>query len=363
MANMIVENIDNMIVKNIDNMINFISKIKLISNNKKENTSYSDNKKKKINDLFTEIMNEFLVVEPDLLYKYLEIILEIFNDFDSDNLNIKNPTYNNNNNNYDLINNLINEPNNTLLKGFFVFKGGNIIKIWTLNKVMNKLFLNTDNIGDLLKFKIDERYDSNKFNSYSDYDFQYYITGDTYDNKIYQILIEHVIRRFDILRNDIINSIFTDNIKNKLLPVLNNKLLADVKKHFNIDEIERITFSQNINSLIITKYPEPHATYPKYTFYELKEKNKSIPISFNNTIITNLGIDFDLYRLKINFDLINSNNNFCSSELFDLSILRPSDESRNEFCKNINENTNIIIFNNEKLKIRIYSIILIAYNR
>jgi hypothetical protein len=251
---------------------------------------------------------------------------------------------------------------------FFVFKGGNVIKIWTLKKYIEKLcFFSPNNIQDLLSIKIGNNYDAQNFNTYSDYDFQYYVQdveNNKFNNEKYKKLLRNIYDKILSLRNNI-NIDLDVVIKNDQL----NLYLKNNELHYNIQNffenngniisnktISDVNFMQNINqslkvnSLIICNSND------KNIIYVLTEDHK-IEITFNNTIITHIN-DFDLFRLKLNF---NVNNNYKTdtfkSELFDLSILRPSDQTINEFCTNIKQNTNILNF--KELQLRVYSILYV----
>jgi len=374
-------------IHNLNNINNFITKIQNISNQIKVQVNFTDIDKKSIDDIFTKIINEYMLVTPTLLNSYLGNVINLFKDFDSSNLSI--PLQNNNieirqailTPNYNIDNNRCPINNNTM-NGYFVFKGGNVIKIWTLKKYMEKLYgISSNNIENLLKIKIPNQYDSNILNSYSDYDFQYYINDDNgeFDDTTYKLLLEHIIYRLTLLRSNLI--VEFQKYNNLIQFLTKYELHCGIQKYFenngnimhnrtinNITFMQRIRPSNYVTSTILTNYNPPCIRpgdsdcndHPSNTLYKLSEQS-SMNISFNNTIITSTGTDFDLFRIKLKF---NANNNYkkdkFSSELFDLSVLRPSDASRVNFCDHINENTNIITFNdhlNQPLSLRIYSII------
>ncbi len=378
---------------NLNNINDFITKIQNISNQRKVQINFTDIDKKSIDDIFTKLINEYMLITPTLLNSYLNNVINLFKDFDSSNLNISpqnnniiinqsvlTPNYNIDLNRFVPHNRFV-QHNNTM-KGYFVFKGGNVIKIWTLKKYMEKLYgISSNNIEDLLKVKISNQYDSNILNSYSDYDFQYYVTDDNneFDDTTYKLLLEHIIYRLTLLRTNLITEFQKYN--NLIQFLTKYELHCGIQKYFenngniihnrtinNITFMQRIRQSNNVTSTILTNYNPPCIRpgdpdcndHPSNTLYKLSEQS-SMNISFNNTIITSTGTDFDLFRIKLKF---NVNNRYkkdkFSSELFDLSVLRPNDTSRVHFCDHINDNTNIITFRdhmNQRLSLRIYSII------
>jgi hypothetical protein len=373
----------------------FINSALFVHDNIKTLRPHTDPEKKKINDLFTNKINEYYLAVPNLLNKYFKNVMTVFGDFDTKNLvpyntdnvdkylNIKKPILNPIlTPNYDLNKNNLLTTEDTKLKSYLVFKGGNVIKYLTLTKYIKMYFRDSpDNLQDILNHEIRHHgANVNLFNTYSDYDFQIYIGGEKYDMNVYKIIMEHIIRKLAILRN-LLNKDINEAIIIKPL----TKFMKDIGMYYSIEEFLKkskniiegtspdiidfnldIKVSPNSVSQIVTK-KQQHQPHPededehKITFYNLKE-NESMNILVNNTIISSINVDFDLYRLKLNFDTNDKHKkaNF-SSEIFDLTILRPnkSDTSREYFCKNINKYTRIITTTDEgkEFKIRIYSVL------
>jgi hypothetical protein len=359
----------NLVINNLNNLNEFIDKIKEISDNIKITEKYNDPYKKSVDDLFTNQINEFYVKKRNLLNNYLINVINLFEDLDSTLLRNQPENFINitpSNYPYTILNNKLNNIGGTS-KGYFVFKGGNVIKIWTLQKYIKKSYnIIPNNLQDLLNHKIGNDYDSNILNAYSDYDFTYYLNNIDFTDAIYKDLIEHVIRRMDILRNQLMLDINEPDI---IRFIKKYEVHCGIQNYFektnnlrliqpNTDNIsfnQNIILNNNIKSSIITKNQNPPNNFNLFVLNE-NQPRQYINISFNNTILTSTNVDFDLFRLKLNFT---SDNNYkidkFKSELFDLTILRPNDISRIDFCNHINEYTNIITYGN--INLRIYSIL------
>lgn len=396
-------------LRTIKNMNQFIDIMKRISKNEKKQVKFTSvGNKDKINNFLTTHLNDLFIAKRLLLQEFLYSITELFKDFDSTEfqertLHEHEPIVINDivdKNEYTIEKNKFknitnnNITNNNTTKGYFVFKGGNVIKYWTLKKYLEKLTkIHNDSIIDILNEKINVT-DSDVFNSTSDYDFQYYISaGEEEYNLIYNNLIDHILRRIILLRTeltimfndktvdsfdekeeDITNGVFDEEKKKIYIEDLFNeyyiKGFGKIKRNSvnNNDEVI-IQKSNKVSSIIVTKIMEKITDENRgtikidedgrksYSFLlALNEENANMNISFNNSIRT-LVVDFDLFRIKLKYDIENDYiyDSF-ASELFDLTVLRPCDKDRINFCNNINKNTNIVN-RDDNSPMRVYSII------
>jgi hypothetical protein len=298
-------------------------------------------------------------------------------------LNIIEPECNDHNV-YNMFGNKLSTPVNTGFKSYIVFKGGNVIKYWTLSAYMQKRHgVDVQNIEDLLKYKVGE----NSFDEYSDYDFQLYVcaSASIYDMAAYKILLKHITHKIASLRNIITKKIITLPFKTLVKEYINGDDLAKLitaeeqrvieqKAKLGVAESgpaesgpaesgpaaeKHLSIATKSKSFILTKYSPKDV--PILTLLDMDE-DESINLSFNNTIITTKNIDFDLFRLKLNFNYKDMPN--FGSEFFDMTILRPNpnDDSRESFCANIDSySTQISISDSsgEIIKLRLYSIFYI----
>jgi hypothetical protein len=315
--------------------------------------------KKNIDDELTKEINDYIVNDRKLVSQYIKSVVDTFKDFDSMMkrhniyLDLQDPLCDVHDNKYYIEQNRLDTNEHTKIKSYFVFKGGNVIKYWTARSYLYKRHNINCDLDELLKYNMNNEH----FDKSSDYDFQLYVEGDDFDNNLYRKLLCHVYERIKILRKYITQILLTDNrdsIKRYLSPHRLDKLSNFIRlKHKSMAPID-IDFINTSRSFILTKYDNQNYL----TNFYLNE-NTPIGMSFNNIILTNTKIDFDLIRLKLNFKIKCSDTNAYSSELFDLSILRPIDKSRTIFCQNVDKYTNIISFshNDEMVIIRIYSVL------
>lgn len=372
--------------------------------------------KKNENDLFTNVVNEVFVTSANLLNTFMESVIKNFGDYDSYNLlqNDKNHYHNNDlkykfngihNNMVDFLYNGESidgkEQNNKYFDGYFIFKGGNIFKYHTMIKFLKLYdFLDEKNINlqTILNNKINDVFDKDRIiNTYSDFDFTYYLheqSNNDYDEDIYKTLVGETLYNIYNLRNTLEEYFKDTNIIKKINDISKNiklysnilqylddqtkiknnngstpvKLINNDRKNinFNLD----IQIRKYIHNTILFKIVNDHINnnilhitdiVPRinndniidtHIIFE-KDDDKSIKISFNNTILTKT-TDFDLYRLKLGFS---ANNNYASdnfaSELYDLSIIRPQDHTTsNHFHKHANIYSEIITLKYKKNNIQ-----------
>lgn len=351
----------------IANFNQFVNYIVGISDIVKRPSSFKDPPIKKVNDLFTNVMNKLYVKSPNLLNRYFDAVYSIYGDIDSYSLlpkatnthnrsaNINVPAVNVINNSYVIDNNRFNVGSDN---GYFIFKGGNVIKYWTLFKYFDKLNVRMTNLQNILDQQLDFN-EKGGINSYSDFDFTYYV--DNLDNNKYKNLLGHLMYRMQMLRDRLdadMESTPTGFSDHELHYRIQHFLEKDGKAmrdapvqptfHQNIakktDVVNSIITKNNQNDLFIVNYPE---------------HNKSMNISFNNCIITSDQVDFDLLRIKMAFNANNlvRHHNF-KAEIFDLTVMRPQDEHRAEFCESIHDNTVIIqsAYNDRYYNIRTYNV-------
>ena len=356
------------------NYKDFIDRILLISDTNKETASFKDADNKGINDLFTSVMNETYITQTNLLNEYLAKVYKYFGDTDSSNLvcNRVGPLTNKyyikiddfNIESYDVnANTFIDTTQDFDLDncGYFIFKGGNIIKYWTIFSYLKKLGRRLTNIQNILKKSINFA-ESGAINSYSDFDFTYYIN--TLDDAKYKKLLKHFMIRIKKLRDELNQQI---NVNANRIKLKNKKLHFDMGDYLNKNGRDilppgietynlNIILSPNTTNSIITK---PNPANDNIDVFTLNEVGKSMNITFNNTIITSTGIDFDLLRIKLGFD---SDNNIkkskFKSEIFDLTVMRPESDGREDFCNEIDDYTMIIKsqYNGNSYYIRAYNI-------
>jgi hypothetical protein len=205
--------------------------------------------------------------------------------------------------------------------------------------------------------------ESGAINSYSDFDFTYYIN--TLDDAKYKKLLKHFMIRIKGLRDELNQQIddSEDKIKtkNKKLHFETGDYLNKNGKNITHAGIEtynlNIILSPDTKNSIITK-PDPEID--NINIFTLDDLGKSMNITFNNTIITSTGVDFDLLRIKLGFDTDNNikKSNF-KSEIFDLTVMRSGSEGREDFCNEIDDYTIIIksTYNGDEYFIRAYNII------
>ena len=345
---------------------------------KKQSTFFVDPPKKKINDIFTDCVNNYFVNEK-LVNRYMFNVTKYFGTFDSielekgdcnnivSNINLLD---NNVDDNMDDINFKLNINLNRTLQnnkyGYFVFKGGNTIKYWTLKKYLENINKKIKNdLNTVLTTKLDNNFDpDNIFNANSDFDFSYYFCN--FDNNEYKILIKQILIRMRYLRDDLERSIKFKKLNNTYL----NKNLVhheienflqkpengrEIKKNkiFHLEKI--ISLPRRVNSFYVNK----DLINNKVVINNIVENKKFMGISANNSIIAENNVDFDLFRIKLCFNVSNGlkRDNY-KSEIFDLSVLRTVDKHREEFCENIDKNTVLIQneYDGNKYLIRLYSI-------
>lgn len=353
--------------------------------------NFSDPPKRQVNDGFTDIISKYMTETPNIINNMFFIVNSIFGDYDISNLKpklniagvplpnlVNNPNVKlnipniveglpiTNTNNYKISDNKFNDEHGTY-KGYFVFKGGNAIKYWTQKKYMIiQHIVDGGTIESTISQSINDTLtDGFKF-GFSDFDFSYYTNNEFTDNE-YKKLIKHTLIRMYKLRDHLERQIMFDGVK-QLFD--DGKLHAGIQLYFNDkdnghDVINKrpITFHQQIekphiiNDYFVTK----HDDHNNITLYKTPSNN-FMHISANNSIITVYKNDFDLYRIKMDFDVTNNvKKDIFAGEVFDLTIMRPSDIHKNDFCNNIEENTKIItnIFGSSKenlVNVRVYTI-------
>jgi hypothetical protein len=413
---------------NLSNFNQFINHVGNLSiNEKRLMTRFSDPTIKKINDDFTNIVNKiYITSENNLLDQYMYEVMTIFGDYDSLDLRPLN-AINISNNSAVIQERIINDPNvvsdyihdrnlfnpppqrthgtapqQIYPNGYFVFKGGNIIKYHTMVKYLFIYHhLNNFTIQQFLSQNFLKTHDVNGIlNTYSDFDFSYYVqqyeNNDTtsnqlYTNIIHQYLSKHTAYRTFILRNRVELS-FDDYVNNLDIHrlMLNSSLHSNIQAYFEIEDknigkiytkVERlhgknysdsnyhqqISLVNNVKSSIVHKVLDANDPNNDMTHVYMLNENKRTKVTINYTIKTNRS-DFDLYRIKIMFG-VNNNYNRCdfTSELFDLTIIRPIvpndtgpyKETVNNFYKNINEYTKLIktSYNGQEFYVRAYSLL------
>jgi hypothetical protein len=400
-------------------------------------THFTDPSIKKINDEFTNIVNKmYITSENNLLDQYMYEVMSIFGDYDSYDLqpnnyhtirrNLVNPSIiekerNINDPNLNSSGDYIHDQNlfnpnvpagaaaaaaaaaQIFPKGYFVFKGGNIIKYHTMVKFLFIYYHQRDyTIQQLLSKDFLRKHDVNNIlNTYSDFDFSYYVQqfedNDTSKNQIYtndahRCLSKHTAYRTFILRNRIESSFnnYVDALDIQRL-MLNSSLHAKIQAYFDIEDsnigviytkVERIpgknysdtNFHQQIslvnnvtNSIVHKVLDQQDDPNNDRTDVYMLNENKRTKVTINYTIKSNRA-DFDLYRIKIMFD-VNNNYNRCkfASELFDLTIIRPIVQNDtqlykntiNNFYKNIDNYTELIqtSYNGQQFFVRAYSLL------
>ena len=352
---------------------NFYECIHKNSNNPKILGAMPNKPSKEVEEELTNITNNLLIDNIDFTNRLFEAIYENFGTIDNDNLT-------------PYIEGTINQKINNDI--YFVFKGGNTIKLWVNKSYLEKIndlttqYYSTTNLQDILSFKIPEIFHENRaINSASDFDFSLYINFKKLDEneqtevkleEKYAYILKNIGRKMLSLRRDtdnIIDDKQIDNYNNS------NKLLTEIKKYIqninnnktNIENI-KLYFPKNGNDFILARKNN------NIIIYNRKVNYKHV-VSFNTIIqkqeSNNLD-DFDLFRIKLGI-VANYNYNYISdarrtrindttrplkSEFFDLSILRKTDSKIQKMCDNITEYTQIIHveFNNKIIPIRIYNI-------
>lgn len=357
----------------IGNMLQFIDRIISIGDNTKKVTAVNikNTTGKQINNRLTQLINSFLLVKMDVLNEYLNMVSYVYKDFDriyshKKYVNIDNPECNSSNK-YNGFGQNISTDIDTGFQSYFIFKGGNVIKYWTLSSYIHKRHkLYVHNIEDLLKYKLGE----NVFDESSDYDFQMYIqdNANNYTMDVYQKLLKHLVHRMILLREILINQLFKldEYDKNENIDAIEgyingDKYLIDLlnkprSSTAAAEESNKIYVAKKSTSFILTKYnPDVNDMFTSFDM----EEDKPLNMSFNNTITTTTNDDFDLFRLKLQFSYDGASNNK-SAEFYDMTILRPNDTntSRKDFCNNVNKYSTIVTLDYLKsnIQLRLYSV-------
>jgi hypothetical protein len=254
---------------------------------------------------------------------------------------------------------------------YFVFKGGNTIKLWINKLYLDKMNKLTTNLQEILSTPLQFN-ENNSINSYSDFDFSLYIDFN-YENQLrYEDILAICAEKLFILRQHL-NSIITEEI---LINCDNTNTVLEINKYLNnkynrcFNKTFGFSYSKNVRDFILTRNINNISETKQY----IRDIANNLVVSFNNIIMNNES-DFDLYRIKLSID-VNKNNNEedededdnteqnrnnktkFKSEIFDLSIPREQDNNRQHFCDNIRIYTNIINtnFNNYIIPIRAYNI-------
>lgn len=368
---------------NLSNYKVLIDKVISISNVAKQSETFTDPPKKAVDDIFTGVMNKTYITTTNLLNDYFDHVYDIFGDLDSGNLipttdpsitlhNIKInditidnsiiTTYNNN-----TTNNLIdsattyNKDNDC---GYFIFKGGNIIKYWTVFNYLDKIGNKLNNIQSILNSSVKFR-ESGAINSYSDFDYTYYINN--LDDDKYKKLLKHLMIRMNHLRNKLEIQINNNTANIKLRDVdlhyRVQKYLSDDGKPIPVatgaEKFDmNIILSTNTTDSIITKKTDASGKM-NIEINTLAQPGKQMNVTFNNTIKVSNGTDFDLFRIKLGFESDNNvKKSVFKSEIFDLTVMRPSSVGREAFCRDIDHDTVIIKseYNGKNYFIRAYNI-------
>ncbi len=310
------------------------------SNNPKILGDIPNKPSKEVEEELTNITNNLLVDNTNFTNRFFQAVYNNFGSIDNDNLTP-----------YDKTKKNLKENNNI----FFVFKGGNTIKLWVNKSYLEKIEnIRTQNLQDILSFKIPETFHENgSINSASDFDFSLYINFEKLakDNLFgkgtikqkYANILKNIGKRMLLLRRDTNDIIDNDKINN----YKSDKLFEEIKKYItnysnktNIENI-RLYFPNNGNDFIVTRKDG------KITIYNRNVNFKHF-VSFNTIIQkqeTNNLDDFDLFRIKLgiiaNYDYVSSNTGFIGnsntrplkSEFFDLSILRNTDTKIQKYKK------------------------------
>jgi hypothetical protein len=348
-------------------IIEFISKLKQCNDSEKTIVPFITPPNKRIKDHYTSVINKYICKNPQRINEYLKCVMQVFGNYDSSILTPQ--LLNNNVHNFIPKQFSIVESYEEDIKGYFVFKGGNTIKYWTLKNYTNAVsrILKTD-IGDLLSSSV--HYDDAVTNSYSDFDFSLYISNfPDKQTSFYKMLLLKIYEHSYILKNQL-TQYFDINGVGELLQNLNNTdINCDIFTYFaNNGYDKQIVVNSPTNTITNTVANKGELIIMRninnIDIFKLKSaNNKYINFSFNNTVkFTNVKketIDFDLARLKVNFNCeSNSKQEVFSGELFDLSIPKQEDSTRQHFCDNIKKNTNIIdyIYDGQVIYMRLYSI-------
>ena len=305
---------------------------------------------KQVNDELTNITNNLLISQFNKTNLFMYKVYSIFGELDNDELTP-----------YEIGKTRHKKMN---IGMYFVFKGGNSIKLWVNKTYLQKMGDLTTNLQDILSNKI-VFHENEAINASSDFDFSLYI--DFKDNTNYGELLEYIGSRFFILRDelnkiisgDIINNYrHSSALKEKIRDYIilkNKRKIINIENIINIDNIQ-LNLATEGNDFILTMNNEKHNAIK----YDREVKDKQF-ISFNNIIKNNID-DFDLFRIKLgmvakyNTDDLNYSKIF-KSEVFDLSILRKEDKKLNKMYKDINEYTKIIYvrYHNHIVPIRLYN--------
>lgn len=337
-------------VKTLTNETAFIKTIKDKSNNTKKLSLLKDSPKKIINDEFTKKLNTFFSTEPNMVNKFLSCVYDCFSNIEK------------------------------VAPVLFVFKGGNVIKLWAVKKQLEQFGIFTNSIQDILQEKV-TFFEKDTINGYSDFDFSLYVNYDKFDENLYNTLVEinnpiytanyNETNKHELIYKELLSYITCQMFK--LRQKLENLVINNTNKEFNnnlstlLDEIDlhnkildylhidinfKLNFSalKSIKDLIITKEPTILLN-DTIVLYELN-RNNSMNISFNNTIKiknnNNIITDFDLLRIKL--PIIVNNNQTFKSEIFDLSVLRKDDDNSNKFNTIKGYITKLTFNNNDKLQ-------------
>ena len=237
---------------------NFYECIHKNSNNPKILGTMPNKPSKEVEEELTNITNNLLIDNIDFTNRFFEAIYENFGTIDNDNLT-------------PYIEGTINQKINNDI--YFVFKGGNTIKLWVNKSYLEKIndlttqYYSTTNLQDILSFKIPEIFHENgAINSASDFDFSLYINFKKLDEneqtevkleEKYAYILKNIGRKMLSLRrdtDDIIDDKQIDNYNNS------NKLLTEIKKYIqninnnktNIENI-KLYFPKNGNDFILAR--------------------------------------------------------------------------------------------------------------
>lgn len=323
-----------------------------------------DGEKKNINDLFTESINNFYSENEKSFNNFFINVYKIFGNYDSFNLN---PSINNTKTIPEIL-----MPNKTKYNGYFIFKGGNIIKYWTIFKYFKKLGQQFNNLHTLLTKNLPDINDQGAVINYSDFDFTYYLGDLTIP--IYKDLLKHTMDCLFILRNNLEDFVKKNNTKLSL-SFRNLQLHYEIAKSLSVPNknYKRILKNTTLDQKYEIDINLPDNTIDNLLTFEngnftmgqyIDNSKHCMNLSYNNCIVTNTGVDFDLFRIKLN---LNANNNYqkttFKAEVFDLTIIRPDINlngisHREEFCEHANDYTIIVSsnYNNQQLNIRCYNI-------
>ena len=381
---------------NYDQLIDLVG---LNANNPKIQSNFTDQPKKKINDEITISVNKYLANNnkiDDFLYQ----VTNVFGDMDICDLigNGAIPQTRKTIPIYDPLNNDLNHlqfaPDINGLNGFLTFKGGALIKYNIIKKYLSTcLAQHIITINEPLNTNIYSLFDMGGIiNTYSDLDFSYNIYHPgrlpgigNISNHEYENLLKNLMRRMHIFRENIRPMVQGINIPLIIQNTRNISLHSNIQTFFENEDIKldngvytqvtrivgtgrnnitydtNIQISNNVKNMFICRNMRipPGGAITGPLLYELNEGFEQLAISFNNTVLTN-NQDFDLFRIKVAFDVNNNYNQMIFlSEFFDLSVLRCNDIRNQHMNDHFNQYTEIINTQNTagiNFSIRAYSV-------